>query len=183
MYHRILNRAVVLLLIFILVAPAGQIMDFSWIGTARADTPICFNRSQGKALLSSYPPEEPILIWDNDGNDVPDGTNGTEYFINQSLNALGYTNVTLTAQGEDLANYDLSNYTVVFALFGMAAGTGNLTPGQETQLTNYLDAGGRLYVEGGDIGFNGAGAGSGEFSNLWPYLKANYISNGVPTKI
>ena len=179
MYHKVMSRTVVLLLIFILVAPAGQMMDFSWIGSARADPPIGFNMSQRKALLSSYPSDEPILIWDNDGNDAPDGSNGTEYFINRSLDALGYANVILTAQGEDLANYDLSNYTVVFALFGMAAGTGNLTPGQETQLTNFLDAGGRLYVEGGDIGFNGAdGAGSGEFSNLWPYLKANYISNG-----
>jgi len=154
-------------------------MILSFTGTARADPPIGFNMSQGKNMFSSYPPEEPILIWDNDGNDAPDGTNGTEYFINQSLSALGYTNVTLSAQGEDLANYDLSNYTVVFALFGMAAGTGNLTLPQETQLTDFLNAGGRLYVEGGDVGFQAAdGAGSGEFSNLWPYLKANYISNG-----
>jgi hypothetical protein len=129
--------------------------------------------------MSQYSSDEPMLIWDNDNGDTPDGINGSEQFINVSLATLGYTNVTVTQQNENLSNYNLSNYTVIFALLGMAPGTGNVTPGEETAFTDYLDNDGRLYIEGGDVGFHGAdNNGSGELANLWPYLKSNYVSNG-----
>jgi len=130
--------------------------------------------------LSGYPADESLLVWDNDGGDLPDGVNGCEHFVNASLQTLGYSNVTVTSQGENLTSYNLSNYTVVFALIGMAPVTGNISGEEETALTDFLDDGGRLYIEGGDVGFQANdGAGSGEFSSLWPYLKANYVSNGA----
>ena len=174
----LVTRIVVLLMIALLVLPSGGI--FNWpVMHARADPPEMWRNETVPEKLSSYASDEPILIWDNDGGDTPDGMNGSEQFINRSLLALGYTNVTVTGQGDNITLYNLSNYTAVFALFGMSPVTGNITPPEENALTDFLDDDGRLYVEGGDVGFQAAdNAGSGEFASLWPYLKANYISNG-----
>ncbi len=172
------TRIIVMFLIVFLIVPSGGL--FKWpIMSARADPPEMFKNESAPENFSQYASNEPILIWDNDNGDKPDGINGSEHFINESLTALGYLNVTITQESENLTNYNLSNYTVIFALFGQAPRTGNITAGEEAVLTNYLDNEGRLYVEGGDVGFHASdNNGSGEFVNLWPYLKVNYISNG-----
>jgi len=169
-----------LFFVLLLLAPMGWMNLFSF--STNAVNPPDANLEEATMIsgLSSFGSDEPLLIWDNDGGDQPDGLNGCESFINDSLASNGYQNITISAQGENLTAFNLTNYTVVFIVLGMGPGTGNISAPEMAELTAFLDNGGRLYVEGGDIGFQAEDAsGSGEYANLWPYLGAQYQSNGT----
>lgn len=179
MQHVSLYRIMAMLVIAIFFVPAGNLLLLDWSGNVRADDFAAMNGGDSPEGLSDYRENAAILIWDNDGGDKPDGVHGSEHFLNTTLASLGYSNITVTAQGENLTLYNLTNYVVVFAVAGMAPATGNISTNEEKALTDFLDGGGRLYLEGGDVAFQAQdGAGSGEFSELWPYLKANYDGNG-----
>jgi len=48
-------------------------------------------------------------------------------------------------------------------------------------LKNYLDNGGSLYLEGGDLGYWHAPGGSGYNFGLWSYLKTQWVNDGNST--
>ena len=98
-----------------------------------------------------------IFIWDNDiGGIFPNPDNmsqsiGTEVNLRAALMANGYTDITMST----VLPYDLSQYTVVFVLDGMFPYTGTITDNYQNILVNYLqNQSGRLYLEGGDFGYN-----------------------------
>jgi hypothetical protein len=118
-----------------------------------------------------------IFIWDNDiGGVFPNPDNmsqniGTEVNLRAALLANGYSDVTMSTT----LPYDLSQYTVIFVLDGMFPYTGTITDDYQNILVDYLtNKNGRLYIEGGDYGFN--------YRNgpLFSYLGANFGSDGFP---
>lgn len=116
-----------------------------------------------------------IFIWDNDiGGTFPNPDNmsqfiGTEVNLRAALLANGYTDITMSTT----LPYDLSQYTVVFVLDGMFPYTGTITDNYQNILVDYLHSqSGRLYIEGGDFGYN--------YRNgpLFSYLGAAYKYDG-----
>lgn len=118
-----------------------------------------------------------IFIWDNDiGGVFPNPDNlsqdiGSEVNLRNALLANGYTDITMSTT----LPYDLSQYTVVFVLDGFFPFTGTITDNYQSTLVDYLaNQSGRLYIEGGDFGYN--------YRNgpLFSYLGANFGSDGFP---
>ena len=109
-----------------------------------------------------------VLIWDNDGG------RDFETYLRDALVDAGYwsSNITVTPGGADLAGYTLSNYSVVIVTLGVFA-AGTITAAQQTQLTNYMTAGGDCFIEGGDFGFD-YGA-----TTLYTYFGSLYQSDGA----
>ncbi len=118
-----------------------------------------------------------IFIWDNDiGGVFPNPDNmsqdiGSEVHLRAALIANGYTDITMST----VMPFDLSQYTVVFVLDGFFPYTGTISDSYQNVLVDYLaNKSGRLYIEGGDFGFN--------YRNgpLFSYLGANFGSDGNP---
>jgi len=86
------------------------------------------------SILSSIP----VYVWNPSGS-----VSGTA--LADALDALGVA----YGSGSSLPG-DLSLYEAVFACLGIYSGNHVLTSGEGTTLAAYLDAGGRLYMEGGD---------------------------------
>lgn len=86
-----------------------------------------------------------ILIWEPD----PTPTSGAA--MQMALTGLGWDSVLVT----DLFQYgsDLSGYQAVFVLVGIFSSNYSFSSGspEETSLIDYLDNGGNLYLEGGDV--------------------------------
>ncbi|OQX90367.1 MAG: hypothetical protein B6D57_03515 [Candidatus Coatesbacteria bacterium 4484_99] len=124
---------------------------------------ICF----GSAFSTDF------LIWDNDTGGTftdpedTDNTIGSEYWIENTLTALGYTVDTTTSLPDDL-----SQYMAIFALFGFYPYNGTLDAGDEEALITYLQNGGALYIEGCDFAF---AYGSTE---LFSYTGAKFENDG-----
>ncbi|MBN2432577.1 MAG: trypsin-like peptidase domain-containing protein [Acidobacteria bacterium] len=73
-----------------------------------------------------------------------DNQSGTKMI--DSLNALGYPAV----QGDSITSLDPAQYPLMFVCLGYYSGNYELTAADGTRLQAYLDAGGALYMEGGD---------------------------------
>ncbi len=86
-----------------------------------------------------------ILIWE------PDPTPSSGAAMQTALSALGWDSVLVT----DLLQYgaDLTGYQAVFVLVGIYSSNYTFSSGsaEETALVDYLDNGGNLYLEGGDV--------------------------------
>jgi hypothetical protein len=129
------------------------------------------------AVMGSATDHPKIFIWDNDiGGVFPNPDNqsqniGTEVNLRAALLANGYTDITMSTT----MPYDLSQYTVVFVLDGMFPYTGTITDNYQNVLVDYLaNKNGRLYIEGGDFGYN--------YRNgpLFSYLGAAFSYDGFP---
>lgn len=113
-----------------------------------------------------------ILIWDNDtGGVFPDpeghGTVGTEYAIRDAITSNGWTVNTLTSLPSDL-----SEYKMVFCLFGFYPFCGRMGGSDEDKLIDYLNGGGAIYIEGGDFAY------SYRSSELFSYTGAKFEDDG-----
>ncbi|MGQ9705619.1 MAG: hypothetical protein ACUVWP_01270 [bacterium] len=122
--------------------------------------------------LSSISYSADILIWDNDTGGVfadPEGrgTVGTEYAIREAIIANGWTVDTMTTLPQNL-----SEYKMLFCLFGFYPFCGRMSGSDEIKLVEYLQGGGAIYIEGGDFSF------SYRSSELFSYTKAKFENDG-----
>lgn len=118
-----------------------------------------------------------IYIWDNDLAGVfqnPDSTDpndkiGSEKYVREALVANGYTNITMSTDFPT----NISQYAAVFVLDGFYPNTGTITETQQETLANYIQImSGRLYIEGGDFGYNYRNG------TLFSMLGATYNADG-----
>ncbi len=99
------------------------------------------------AMLVYNDPNADILVWL--GDTTPESCDP----VIAVLNDLGYSTFSIT----DYAAVDWTNYEYVFAFLGIYPNYYPVLTGtdEETVMVDYLNAGGNLYVEGGDIfGYN-----------------------------
>jgi len=120
--------------------------------------------------------ELPILVCDKDGGDTDNGV-GLETYVINSLYAVGFQNV--TSSQNNWNGLTLSDYDAVFITMGTNSDSGDaweLTTTEQNELRSYLDGGGRLYIESGDLGWNV----NNHYANtlFFDYLHANYDSDG-----
>ncbi len=119
-------------------------------------------------LVLSGPSSGNVLVWDGPG------ANGATAVIDE-LNALGYTVVTVTS----IATETLAAYDAVFACLGIFPANHVMSASDGQDLKDYVLAGGRVYLEGGDVwaydsatafddvnGIIGISDGSADLSNL-----------------
>jgi hypothetical protein len=128
-------------------------------------------------LLISTAVSARVLIWDNDTGatftDPDDGTTarGSQYSVIQTLQNNGFS-------GEiDVFTYlplDISAYNAVFVLAGWWPTSGSISVSQRDRLMNYMDSGGPLYIEGGEVGNTYA------FTPFYNYLGVEYVDDGRP---
>ncbi len=71
---------------------------------------------------------------------------------------------------------DLTRYSGIFATLGVYGRYHTLTEAEATLLKNYLDAGGRLYLEGGEFFYTGSPQPQ---TVLHPYFKITGVSDGT----
>ncbi len=79
-----------------------------------------------------------------------DPTPGSGGVIDQKLMGLGYAG-RYTTSPDYLVFDTLSQYSTVWVFCGIFSNNTRITPEQGAQLEQYLQAGGRLYIEGGDL--------------------------------
>jgi Secretion system C-terminal sorting domain len=106
---------------------------------------------------------EDVLVLDLD----PVPSSGPE--LSQILQSMGYSVAYETA----ITGLTLEEHTYVYVCLGINFDNFVLETNspEELALTSYLDHGGKLFVEGGDVGYD-------EPENLWPYFHANYENDG-----
>jgi len=84
-----------------------------------------------------------VFVWDGEAANL----SGSAW--NTFLQSKGYT-VTYPAVNDTLpSNY--SNYDAIFLCFGVYTGNHQITVAEATDILNYANAGGKVYIEGGDI--------------------------------
>lgn len=119
-------------------------------------------------LVTGGPSSGNVLVWDGAGASGSDG-------VAAALTSLGYTVFTVgSITGETLSAYD-----AVFCCLGIYPNNHSLTSNEGNQLVSYVTAGGRVYIEGGDIwgfdsptafddvdGINGTSDGGADLFNL-----------------
>ncbi|MCP4221633.1 MAG: hypothetical protein GY765_43815 [bacterium] len=131
-----------------LTAPAtynGDVFS-SWTvdGSTVATQSIQLTMNQFHTVTATYtvtPGSEKMLIIDLDGN-INSGT-----VIQTALQACGAITKYVTALPSSIAP---QSYPAVFVCLGTYSNNHTLSSGSGTILKNYLDAGGKLYMEGGD---------------------------------
>gem|GEM_PF-1331804 len=128
--------------------PGGDSYDlsFSLSGYASAtETAIPVTEGGSTTRDVTLPDWYRILIWEPD----PTPVSGTA--MQDALSVLGWDAVIAS----DLFAYPnpLTDYDAIFALVGIYSNNWTFSSGsaEETALTAYLDAGGNLYMEGGDV--------------------------------
>ncbi len=106
---------------------------------------------------------EDVLILDLD----PVPSSGPE--LSQILQSMGYSVAYETA----ISGLTLEEHTYVYVCLGINFDNFVIDTDspEELALTSYLDHGGKLYIEGGDVGYD-------EPENLWPYFHAEYENDG-----
>jgi hypothetical protein len=116
--------------------PQGHNAQFQLIAT---DGTFCDTFEFSKAV-GSYN----YLVWN------PDPTPSSGEVINNTLISLAYSGTLTTSL---LAEPTLDIYQSIFVCCGMCANNYHITNGdpEATALVNYLNAGGRVYLEGGDV--------------------------------
>lgn len=112
--------------------PAGFAVDFNLAITA--DFGIT-----GSGSFQTVVGQIPILIVDLDGN------HNSAPAMNAAIQALG-----LTAEMQTAFPPDLSLYSSIFVCLGIYSDNHVLASAEGTELADYLNAGGKLYMEGGD---------------------------------
>ncbi|MBS1262723.1 MAG: hypothetical protein MAG453_02086 [Calditrichaeota bacterium] len=114
--------------------------------------------------LDFYSTEADILVW------AGDPTPGNVEAVDQILNDLGYTTFYTTQYDE----VNWADYEYVFAFLGIYSNYYPIYTGdpEETAMVDYMNQGGNLYIEGGDIfGFNSP-------DNLMAMLNLTDIADG-----
>lgn len=109
-----------------------------------------------------------VLVWDGPGAAGSDG-------VAAALTALGFTVITTSNLGSEA----LATYDAVFCCLGIFPNNHQMSDPEGTQLSTYITAGGRVYIEGGDIwgydsetaldavdGINGTADGSSDLFNI-----------------
>ncbi len=129
------------------------------------------------SLLTFSTVSATVLIWDNDTGatftDPDDGTStrGSQFAVIQALEDNGFS-------GEiDVFTYlplDISAYNAVFVLAGWWPTAGSLSMSQRDRLMDYMDSGGPLYIEGGEVGNTYA------YTPFYDYLGVEYVDDGRP---
>jgi PKD repeat protein len=141
--------------------PAGQSISFSFIITAEQGV-------TASGTFSAVAGQIPVLIVDLDGN------HNSANLIASAINANGIATQTTTSFPTNL-----NLYTSVFVCLGIYSNNYKLTAAQGQALAAYLNAGGRLYMEGGDtwkydtqtqvhgmFGIQGLADGSGDLGTI-----------------
>jgi hypothetical protein len=160
-------------------AETGEIVNATFIAMASEDTPPGHLASfelmlsaemgisgSGQFELTLGP--IPVLIVDLDGNQ------NSAVKMQEAANQLGIVNEFMNALPEDL-----NLFTSVFVSLGTYSSNYILSANEGQLLANYLNAGGRLYLEGGDtwfydpktavhpmFGINGISDGSGDLDSI-----------------
>jgi len=126
-----------------------------------------------------------VLDWD-DGDLLADGGSAEESnVIVNLLNSIGVTDVLVSNQNEHLDRFDLtpSNYRAVIIITGAYPQAGYMSDDDFNKLTAYLEAGGRIYMEGVDMGWicnDDAAVGSEASLAFWELFRVNWDSDGEP---
>jgi len=98
-----------------------------------------------------------ILIWDYDnGALLADGCTSDEaQFLRNRILGFGQFDVAVTGQDENLFSYDLFAHRAVFVVLGVDDANNDLPHnGSVNRLASYIAAGGRVYLEGADFGYD-----------------------------
>jgi len=107
-------------------------------------------------MVAPLEPPAQILIYDFDDGDMLacGGEEDEADFIYNALLEVSIPadSILLSEEGEPLDHFDLSNYQVVFIVTG-AYPQSTFSDEELTSLMEFLDGGGRLYIEGVDVGY------------------------------
>ena len=147
---------------------AGSNADGSFNVTASAATPaghmadLTFNVSAdlgitGTGAFSVVIGQIPVLVLDLDGN------NNTVPAMNAALDALGVSHETVTSFPDDL-----NLYSTIFVCLGIYSNNHVLTGGEGQELADFLNAGGSVYMEGGDTWYYDASTAVHPMFNINP---------------
>ncbi|MBI4181511.1 MAG: hypothetical protein HY520_00895 [Candidatus Aenigmarchaeota archaeon] len=125
----------------------------------------CAGGDCGNVTAILDPPGTDFLVWE------PEPTPLSGQALQATLSALGYAG----ERASTLAGYNLSAYRSVFVLLGVYPNNYVFPPHspEEALLVDFLDRGGNLYLEGGDVW-----AFDFDPRNLKPYFNINGIADG-----
>lgn len=130
---------------------------------------------------SSYPD---ILIWDYDnGAMLADGGDRDEdNFMEEYLSAFPDIEVLKTSQDQNINSYDLFKYRAVFMINGVEDDNDALPNFQSVnRLATYIAAGGRVYCEGADFGYDyGSVMAPDQRRRLFNLFGAVFAEDGYP---
>jgi subtilisin family serine protease len=118
----------------------------------------------------------PILIWDHDDGDRPFNGSGDEFTFfdgeeapfEVSLENLGYEFETLSTLPSDLTGYE----AIIVVLGYFSGNETSMSSPEQTRLINFMDAGGDVYIEGVDFGYDY------ENSTLYSYFHCDFDGDG-----
>lgn len=130
-----------------------------------------------------------ILLWDSDDGDLPfDGVNddfttsdGSETAWMAALDSLGELYTLVTELPEDLSPFDLIVYLGGVVNFGEGVLNVRMTDDEALALTDFVDAGGSLYVEEPNFGTTYDSNGSAATIELWNRFHATHSAGQART--
>ena len=134
-------------------------------------------------------PPAQILVLDLDDGDLlaDNGTSDESDVLVSLLEEVGITDVLVSEQNESFDRFDLTpdNYEAIFIIAGSYPWDGKFGDDECNALSAYLDAGGKIYMEGVDNGYWYGNPGSGTEPpsseaglNFWYHFRINYDYDG-----
>ena len=130
---------------------------------------------------STYPD---ILIWDFDNSALlaNGGDSPEDQFLYDYLNAFSDLRIIKTTQDQNINSYDLFKYRAVFMVNGIDDANNTLPNFQSVnRLATYIAAGGRVYCEGADFGYDfGSVMASDQRRRLFNLFGAAFVEDGYP---
>ncbi len=130
--------------------PAGHMADLTF--EVNADLGI-----QGSGAFNVVIGQIPVLVLNLDGN------NNTVPAMEAALNALGVSHETVTSFPDDL-----NLYSTIFVCLGIYSNNHVLSSGEGQELADFLNAGGSVYMEGGDTWYYDAATAVHAMFNIDP---------------
>jgi len=130
--------------------PAGHMVDLTFVGTA--DLGI-----SGLGAFSVVIGQIPVLLLDLDGN------NNSASEMDAALSSLGVSHESVTSFPDDL-----NLYSTIFVCLGIYSDNHVLTSGEGQELADFLNAGGSVYMEGGDTWYFDASTAVHSMFNIEP---------------
>ncbi len=123
-----------------------------------------------------------ILVWDFDNGAMlaNQGSSDEAEFLRQRIELYADLNVDVTTQDENLGTRDLYAYRAIILITGVDDAT-DAVPNNSSinNLARYIAAGGRVFVEGADFGYDfGREASPPNRRNLFGLFGAKYVADG-----